>query len=148
MQLKRQAVEFDTANIALQVMLDRFRRHESDLEEKIVCNIKYLIFPYLDVLERHLAGREAASYFDLLKENLLKLSCSFSQKLSSEMVELTPREIQVADLIKDGRTTKEIAVILNLSVSTVECFRDNMRKKLGIKNKKVNLRSFLLSKFK
>ena len=64
------------------------------------------------------------------------------------MLQLTPREIQVAELIKEGKTTKEIAAMFNLSNSTVECFRDNIREKLDIKNKKVNLRSFLLSKFK
>ena len=147
-QFKKQAVEFDTANIALKVMMDKFRQQENEFEQKVVSNIKYLIFPYMEILERHLVGREAAVYHRILKENLTKLSSSFSTKISAEIVGLTPREIQVADLIKEGRSTKEIAELLNLSVSTVECFRDHMRKKLGIKNKKVNLRSFLLSKFK
>ena len=147
-QLKQQGIEFDTANIALQVLLEKFGQQENELEERIVSNIKHLIFPYLDNLERHLPEKEYAVYFSLLKENLVKLSSSFTKKLSTELLELTPREIQVADLVKEGRSNKEIATLLNLSTGTVECFRDRMRKKLGIKNKKVNLRSFLISKCK
>jgi DNA-binding NarL/FixJ family response regulator len=146
-QVEEKASELEAVNAALQVILDKYRKQENELEEKIVSNIKNLIFPYMDILERYLHERRAAVCFGLVKEKLVKLSSSFSKKLSSDLLELTPREIQVADLIKEGRTTKEIADFLHLSSSTVECFRDRLREKLGIKNKKVNLRSFLISNF-
>ncbi len=58
---------------------------------------------------------------------------------------LTPAEIQIANLIKLGKVNKEIAEIKNLSSRTIEFHRNNIRKKIGIKNKKVNLRTYLNS---
>ena len=69
----------------------------------------------------------------------------FVTKLSSKFMNLTPTEIKVASLIRDGRTTKEIAALLRLSENTIVFHRHNIRSKLHLKNKKVNLRSYLKS---
>jgi DNA-binding CsgD family transcriptional regulator len=57
----------------------------------------------------------------------------------------TPREIDVAALVREGKTSKEIADLLNVSVSAVDFHRKKIRKKLGLKNDKSNLRSHLLT---
>ncbi|NOQ47299.1 MAG: hypothetical protein GQ559_11645, partial [Desulfobulbaceae bacterium] len=67
--------------------------------------------------------------------------------LNSSLLNLTPSEIQVADLIRQGKTNKDISTILQLSASTIESYRNALRKKLGLRNKKVNLRTYLLSSF-
>jgi DNA-binding CsgD family transcriptional regulator len=69
----------------------------------------------------------------------------FAQSLTSVYPGPTPTEIQVANLIKQGKTTKDIVELSNLSPRTIEFHRDNIRTKLRIKNKKINLRSYLLS---
>jgi DNA-binding CsgD family transcriptional regulator len=58
---------------------------------------------------------------------------------------LTPQEIQVATLVKAGRTTKEISDILSISTNAVDFHRKNIRRKFGLKNQRTNLRSFLMS---
>lgn len=47
---------------------------------------------------------------------------------------LTPRERQVLQLVAEGKTAKEIAGLLNLSVKTAESYRANIMSKLDIHN--------------
>jgi DNA-binding NarL/FixJ family response regulator len=59
--------------------------------------------------------------------------------------QFTPTEIQVADLIRTGKTSKEIAGLLTMSLRSVHFHRNNIRKKLHIHGTKTNLRTFLMS---
>jgi DNA-binding CsgD family transcriptional regulator len=65
--------------------------------------------------------------------------------LRSKYLNLTSREIQIANLIREGKSTKEIAKLLNASSDAIDFHRNNIRNKLGLKNKKTNLRAYLLS---
>lgn len=47
---------------------------------------------------------------------------------------LTPREREILQLIAEGKSNKEIAGMLNLSVYTVETHRANLMEKLGLKS--------------
>jgi DNA-binding CsgD family transcriptional regulator len=82
---------------------------------------------------------------EIIEANVQNIISPFLQSLSSELAHLTPKEVQVANLVKEGKTTKEISELLNLSIRSVESHRDNIRTKLGISNEKINLRSYLLS---
>jgi DNA-binding CsgD family transcriptional regulator len=85
------------------------------------------------------------AFVNIVESNLKDIMSPFARSLSSKYLGLTPSEIQVANLIKQGKTTKDIAELMNLSPRTIEFHRDNIRNKLDIKNKKVNLRTHLLS---
>ena len=86
-----------------------------------------------------------ATYLEIVESNLKEIVSPFATKLSSEYLGFTPKELQVASLVKEGKTTKEIAELLHSSTSAIRFHRDNIRKKLDIKSKKRNLRSSLLS---
>ncbi len=108
-------------------------------------SLKELVFPYMEKLKITRLDRRQKKFLGMMELNLNKIVSPFLRKLSLKFLSLTPSEIQVADLIRHGKTTKEIAELLNLSVRTIECHRVNVRKKIGIKNKRTNLRSHLMS---
>ena len=81
----------------------------------------------------------------MLESNIRKVFEPFARNLLSDHAHLTPTEIQVAHLIKEGKSSKEVAQLLNISIRTVGCYRESIRKKLKVNNKKVNLRSYLLA---
>jgi DNA-binding NarL/FixJ family response regulator len=130
----------------MKVLLRQSAESKNELEEKVLTNLKDLVFPYLDELEIQLAGKRSKTLVNVIKSNLEQITSPFSQSLSLGNSRLTPREIQIADLVRSGRTNKEIAELLNISRRTVESYRDKLRAKLKIKNKKTNLRSYLLSR--
>jgi PAS domain S-box-containing protein len=116
-----------------------------ELVEKVLLNMKWLVLPYLENLQKSGLNERQKAYANILKSLLSEIISPFTHKLSSQQLNLTPTEIQVANLVKEGKTTKEVAELLSSSTRAVEFHRENLRKKLGLKNKKTNLRSYLLS---
>lgn len=146
-ELEKGNKELAEANTALKVLLQQCGDAKDELEEQITTNIQDLIFPHLDAVEIAMSDRAGPEkeYLNLVRSNLNSISTSFSKNINDQFEKLTPREIQIADFIKHGKTNKEIASMLQITPRSVEFHRDNLRKKLGIKKKKINLRSFLLS---
>jgi PAS domain S-box-containing protein len=144
-ELKNKTVQLQELNSALKVLLMKKDEDRVDLEEKMVSNIRELIFPYLLKLNNGKLPDKEKAFVNIIESNLKNIMSPFARSLSSKYLGLTPSEIQIANLIKQGKTTKDIAELSNLSPRTIEFHRDNIRTKLGIKNKKVNLRTHLLS---
>jgi DNA-binding NarL/FixJ family response regulator len=85
------------------------------------------------------------AYLGIIESGLNEVISPFLEKMTSVYSHFTPTEIQIASLVREGKTTKEVAELLNIATATVHCHRDNIRKKLGLSNKKVNLHTYLLS---
>jgi DNA-binding CsgD family transcriptional regulator len=103
------------------------------------------VLPYIEKLKKSNLDAKDEAYVGIVESNLKDIVSSFSQRLSSQYMTFTPKELQVANLIKEGQTTKDIAELLNTSPGTVDFHRHNIRKKLNLKNKRANLRSYLLT---
>jgi DNA-binding NarL/FixJ family response regulator len=145
-KIKEQAEALTEANIALKVLLKQSEQTQRDMEEKITANIHDLILPNLTELEiKASSSPELLNHLEIIKKNLQSVTSPFALKLTSKKYSFSPRELQIADLIRMGKTTKEIAQLLKISYGTVETFRDKIRVKLDIKNKKINLRTHLIS---
>jgi PAS domain S-box-containing protein len=142
-QLKAKADSLEEVNTALRVLLKRRDNDKEELEAKVLSNVKDLILPYIERLKKSPLKDDQKSCVDILESNLTDIVSPFSYRLSSKYLGLTPTEIRVANLIKEDKTTKEIAEFMRLSKKTVETHRDHIRRKLGIKHKKVNLRTYL-----
>ncbi|MCK5506098.1 MAG: PAS domain-containing protein [Thermodesulfovibrionia bacterium] len=135
--------ELKEANIALKVLLKRREEDKKEIENNILYNVKHLILPYLAKLRKNRSMSEDVVYLDIIKSKLGEIILPFSHRLSSNYIGLSPKEIQIANLIKDGNQDKDIMEILNISLETVKTHRKNIRKKLGIYGRRTNLRTFL-----
>ena len=144
-ELENKTHELKEVNAALKVLLKHRDKDQQDFEKKIVANVKKLVLPYVEKLNNSRLNSRQSAYLNIIKSNLDDIIAPFLHQLSSRYFNLTPREIQIAGLVKDGKTTKEIAELLNASKGTIDFHRNNLRKKLGLRNTKTNLRSFLLN---
>ncbi len=142
-KLERQAKNLIEMNTALKVLLEQRNKEKTAIKETLLANIKKLVYPYIEKLENIGLDQDAQTFVKIIKSNINDLISPFATTLSSKYFSLTPSEIQIADLIKHGKTSKEIASILNVSPKAVSFHRGNLRKKLGLLNKKINLRTYL-----
>ncbi|MES0448077.1 MAG: helix-turn-helix transcriptional regulator, partial [Desulfobacterales bacterium] len=135
----------DELNTALKVLLEHREKDKEELEEKVVLNVKELISPYVETLRNTRLDTKQMTCVEIIESNLKEIVSPFLQKLALKYSGFTPKEIQIAGLIKQGKTTKEIAELFNLSTRTIKFHRQNIRAKLGLKNQRKNLASHLLS---
>ncbi|HUH66226.1 MAG TPA: PAS domain S-box protein [Syntrophales bacterium] len=144
-ELEEKSRNLEDANTALTVLLKRREEDRAELEDKVICNVRELILPYIENLKLTRIDSHQSNQLKILERNMNEIVSPFLRTLSSRYPNITPTEIKVVNFIKEGRTTKEMAKLLNASSRTVEAHRNNIRKKLGLKNRKANLRSHLLS---
>jgi PAS domain S-box-containing protein len=142
-ELENKTLQLEELNAALRVLLKRREEDRNELEEKVLSNVKKLVLPYIEKLKKGPLDPLTKTSILILESNLRDIIAPFSTKLSSIHMNLTPREIQVANLIKEGKTTKEIAEFLNVSPSAVNICRHRIRHKLGLNNRKINLQTYM-----
>jgi DNA-binding CsgD family transcriptional regulator/ligand-binding sensor protein len=133
----------EAASGAPGVLPGQREEHQSELDANILSNVKGLILPYVDKLKRSGLSVEQTSIMNTLVSNLMKITSPAIRKIQT--LGFTTREIEVASLLKEGKTTKQIAELLGVSLKAVEFHRHNIRKKLGLDHKKTNLKAYLLS---
>ena len=144
-ELKIKTKSLEEINTAMKVLLKKREEDKIDLQDNIISNVKTLIEPYVNKLKRSSLEQGQKTLINILESNLNEIVSPFTRKLSSKLLNLTPSEIQVANLVKYGKTNKEIAEMLHVAKRTIKFHRENIRKKLGIKNQKTNLKTYLMS---
>ena len=144
-ELKNKTIELRETNTALNVLLKRREIDKEEVEEKVVSNVKALIQPYLKKLKKTKLTSTQDVYLNILQSNLGDILSPFLRNLAVRYSGLTPKEIEVGQLVKEGRNTKEIAELLDTTKRAVEFHRHSLREKLGLKNTKANLRAYLIS---
>ncbi len=127
----------------MKVLLQQREKDKTNIEESVLLNIEKLVLPYLDKLKTRMEEFDEYAYLEAVESNLKGIIASFDINLANDLSKLTPAEIQIADLIRKGKTTKEIAKLLKLAPTTIATHRQNIRKKLVLTNKKTNLRATL-----
>ncbi len=144
-QLQSQSDHLGEVNTALRVLLKQREDDKRELGQSVLKNVEELVIPYVQRIAAGKINPQQKTLIGVVEANLNNIVSPFIDKLTSGLARLTPVEIRVASLVKAGKTNKEIAEILLISKNTVLFHRHNIREKLGIKNKKINLQSHLLT---
>lgn len=144
-ELKQKTENLEEVNTALRVLLRQREEDKKDLGETVLTNVRNLILPYLDKLKKSALSSSQMTLVEILESHINEITLSFSRTLGIEYANLTSTEIQVAALVRDGKSTTDIAEALCISAKTVCRHRDNIRHKLGLRGGRHNLRTYLLS---
>jgi PAS domain S-box-containing protein len=144
-ELLAQAERLAEMNSALKVLLRRREEDREELEQAVLANVRRRIVPALDRLEGLCADSEVRLLTGQLRQGLQELTLPFCHRLATVCQGLTPAEIQVAELIREGFGTKEIAARLGVGTSTVDTHRHHIRRKLGLTGRRDGLRAYLLA---
>ena len=144
-ELIEQKQSLEETNIAMKVLLKQREEDKLELEKKVLNNVKDLVLPYVEKLKNPRLKAKDRTLVDIIDTHLQDIISPLLQRFANAKILLTPQEMQVASLVKDGKTSKEIADVLNVSETTVNFHRKNLRVKFGLTNQRTNLRSYLLS---
>ncbi len=144
-ELLAQSRDLEEMNTALRVLLNKANYDREEMEAKVYNNIRDLVNPYLEKLEQVCRNDLQHSYLDMVRKNLDEVVSGFTTNLIRKYASLTPREVQIANMIQQDMTIKEMAETLHISESSVAFHRLNIRKKMGLANKKLNLKTYLRS---
>lgn len=142
-QLEKNALRLEEANLALNVLLKQHEKNKNDLADDVLGNVETIILPHLHRLKTSGLTPHQGKMIELLENDLRTMVSPFARTLSSRFYRLTPTEVRIANLIKQGKTTKEIALLLGVAISTIDTHRNHIREKLKLKSRRINLRTFL-----
>ncbi|MCJ7663461.1 MAG: helix-turn-helix transcriptional regulator, partial [Desulfobacterales bacterium] len=140
--LERQALQ--EANTALRILLSRIEQEKQEIHGDIKTNVEKILMPILHALVSQLSPAQV-KYVEMLQTNLEEISSPFISKLSLSYHSMTPTEIAICNMIRNGMRTKEIAEMRGISEATINRHREKIRRKLKITNQDVNLATFLQS---
>jgi CheY-like chemotaxis protein/DNA-binding CsgD family transcriptional regulator len=143
--LENKTKRLEETNTALEVLLRRRDQEKFEFESEIMINVNKLVRPYLEKLEPVIENEKYKVILQAAIINLNEIVDPFARGHLASLARLTPAEMQVANFIKMGKNSQEIASFLGLSLRTIETQRSHIRKKLGLKERKSNLRNYLLS---
>jgi DNA-binding NarL/FixJ family response regulator len=144
-ELAYKSLNLEETNAALKVLLKQRKEDRLQLEEKVIANVREFVIPFIERLKQTGLTGTQSTFLGIVETNLKDITAPFSPKLSPRYMTLTPNEIHVVNLVKQGKGTREIADLLDRTYGTVGSRRCLIRKKIGIKGKKANLRTQLLS---
>lgn len=140
LMVERQALQ--ETNTALRTFTARIEEEKRDVYRTISDNVEKVLMPILQELSI-VVPKPQRKFVELLRDNLEELTSSFVSDLSRRFQSLTPAEIQICSMIKNGLRTKEIAELRRIAPATVNRHRERVRQKLGLTNSDTNLATFL-----
>jgi len=139
-KFREQAAVLEQKNIAMREIIEQIEMEKSRIKDDIAANVSEVLIPLIQQMN---VAQESQGYLKNLRHHLEEMVSSFGRKITEKSLQLSPREIEICSMIKGGLRSKEIAQLLSVSYLTVIEHRRNIRKKLNLSGKKVNLTSYL-----
>jgi DNA-binding CsgD family transcriptional regulator len=139
-KLRKQKSALEQKNIALGEIIAQIEIEKRKIKEDILTNANIVLSPILDKLK---AGESTQKDVVLFQHHIKGLTSSYGTRITDKELLLTPKEVEVCNLVKAGFANKDISRFLNISRQTVEGHRKKIRHKLGISNKNINLITYL-----
>lgn len=144
--LQDKKAEVKEKEIALRQVIKTVEDERKKMREQLTSQVKKQMFPALERITSSDAPEVREGYKSLIETQLEGLVGDASGESDPDLLRLSPREMEVCQLIQLGRSGKEIAELLNMAFETVQTHRKNIRKKLGLKGRKTSLFSYLRQK--
>lgn len=134
--------KINALNTALTVFMERRKRDRREFLASVQASLAALVLPYLAELEAEPLTPRQRNLLEIARHNLADMETrTFPPAMPGG---LTPKESRVADLVRRGKTSREIAELLGISLKTVEYHRSRLRKKLGLRGRASRLLPSLL----
>jgi PAS domain S-box-containing protein len=144
-QVKRQGQELAELRAAIKAMANEGEERCSEIEATILRNIELRSIPIIRRLRSKNRNTELDPLIETLERSLREIASPVIKKLSQGSNPLSHSELQVANLIREGLSTKRIAETLSISERTVEFHRRNIRLKLGLRGMRTTLKHHLVN---
>jgi DNA-binding NarL/FixJ family response regulator len=142
-EVSAKAIDLEGTTIALRQLFKKNEQDQKDMRDKILFSVNEMIKPYIGKMKNCTLAEEAQVCLNVIESNLDEIAAPFMRSLAYKYFRLSPQEIHIANLIKQGNSTKKIAELLNLTSRGVEFHRDKIRAKIGIKHSKAQLHEVL-----
>jgi PAS domain S-box-containing protein len=141
-ELQAEHASLTEKNIALGEILNHMQRDKEDYRMELCEAVEQMFGPVINKLK---AGHGQLSDRDLalLDHSLKSIVGRDIDQFRSNFSQLSPREMEICDLIRDGYSSKEISDALSISLPTVNKHREMIRRKLKIQNRDINLAAYL-----
>ncbi len=140
-ELETKNTTLQELNTTLKVLLKQRDDDKREMAERFVMNVKSLVLPFIEQMKRGRLDEGQQRCLEIVETHLNDIATPLLKSI--RQYNLTPKEIKVAALVKDGKSTKEIATILGTAKGSVDIHRNSIRRKLGLASRKVNLQSYL-----
>ena len=145
-QLRQEKQQTEEMNLTLKTVLKSIEQDKKDFENRVATKIRTSVLPGIHKISKSSNDNVSRSYLSLLEQQLLSLTKGFENELHGGLLKLTRMEIELCRLIQAGCSTKDICNTMRISHEIVQTHRKNIRKKLDLNGRKLNLHTFLMNR--
>jgi DNA-binding CsgD family transcriptional regulator len=145
LELSKSSVSDEPEHIreVVRLLIHLVQGQRSELQARIAHNLAITVQPLIGHLQSLDLTEAQRRLVETLDFNIKHIASYFGTTVSDNDARLSPREIQICQMIRSGQNSREIAQRLGVTYQTVIVHRKNIRKKLGLNRNKGNLASYI-----